>query len=54
MSYQKLLKCWVLNELHKKKPKALNGVLASRPNSEKRPLIAVARGDDHVETPRDA
>ena len=24
MSYQKLLKCWVLNELHKKKPKALN------------------------------
>ena len=22
MSYQKLLKCWVLNELHKKKPKA--------------------------------
>ena len=24
VSYQKLLKCWVLNELHKKKPKALN------------------------------
>ena len=24
MSYQKLLKCWVLNELHKKRPKALN------------------------------
>ena len=24
VSYQKLLKCWVLNELHKKRPKALN------------------------------
>jgi pre-mRNA-processing factor 8 len=24
VSYQKLLKCWVLNELHKRRPKALN------------------------------
>ena len=28
------------------------GVLASRPTSKKRPLIAVSRGDDHRETPR--
>lgn len=24
VSYQKLLKCWVLNELHHRPPKALN------------------------------
>ena len=29
------------------------GVLASRPNSKKRPLVAVSRGNDHMETPRD-
>jgi dynein heavy chain len=30
------------------------GVLASRPTSKKRPPFIISRGDDHVETPRDA
>ena len=53
VSYQKLLKCWVLNELHKKRPKARTGVLASRSNEKQRPPSTVARGDDPGAAPRD-